>query len=105
MPDASYDIGPALTRRILDRLGRESGHVQVIEREWDFGGGCTTCSSPESGFQVLVDGDQVWPSAEYLDRFGGVVFADSDGHATSSKLTVYGQFDNWLQGKPFSYDD
>ncbi len=105
LADTSYDIGRTLTRRILDRLGLDDGHVQVLEQSWDFGGGCTTCSYPESGFQVLVNGEQVWPSKEYLDQHGGVYFADTEGYVEGRKLTVYGMFDKWLNGEALVYDE
>ena len=97
----THRINGALRKRVLDRLGLTEGDVDIREEAWDFGGGCTTCSNPEDGFSVHVNGELVWPSDEYLDTFGGVHFADTDGYVTGRTLTSYGQFDRWLSNQPW----
>lgn len=108
MTEVTHRINGALKKRVLNRLGRTQGDVDIREEEWDFGGGCTTCSFPEDGFSVYVDGEQVWPSDELLNFQGGVHFADTEGYVNGRTLTSYGQFDRWLRGEDFrdeEYDD
>jgi len=100
MTRVDYKIDGALKARVLAKLGRTEGHVEINHESWDFGF-CSTCSYPESGFSVKVDGEVVWPAPEYLDEFGGINFADDQGYVRGSSLTVYGQFDAWLSGRPW----
>lgn len=97
-------INGTLKRRVLARLNRTNGNVEIREESWDFGM-CDTCSYPEIGFSVYVDGQQVWPSDDYLREFGGYIYADDQGYVTGRTLTTYGQFDNWLNARPFDGED
>lgn len=99
-----YNVDDSLRRRVLARLGRDEGNVEVREERWDFGF-CDTCSWPEEGFSIYVDGELVWPSDEYLREFGGYIYADDQGSLDGSRLSSFGQFDNWLNSRPWDVDD
>lgn len=90
-------IDADLSQRVLDRLGLESGEVEVRSEEWDLGF-CDTCSHLERGFSVYVDGQQVWPSKDYLRNFGGYIYADGEGVVEGETLSVFGYFFEWLEG-------
>lgn len=98
MEMVQHRIDGALRQRVLERVGFGTS-VDIREEQWDLGF-CDTCSSPDSGFSVHVDGVQVWPDPEYLEYFGGVVFADREGGVDGGALSSWGQFDNWLNGVP-----
>lgn len=104
MARVDYKINGTLKARILARLGRTEGVVSINEEHWD-DGFCETCSFPESGFSVLVDGEIVWPSREYLDEFGGRYDADRDGYVSGKKLSSFGQFDAWLNSRPWEDEE
>lgn len=94
-------IDGMLKQRILNRLGREAGRVEIQEEEeWDLGF-CDTCSYPETGFAVYVDGELEWPRAESLEAQGGRAYGDSCGHIDPSSgelvLSDYALFDAWLR--------
>ena len=94
-----------LADRVRARVGaEESAFVEIREEEWDLGY-CDTCSYPEEGFSVYVDGKQVWPDEEYLSVFGGVAFADADGiveeDCGNRSLNFFDNlsiFNEWLKG-------
>jgi len=95
-----------LEDRIRRRIARDNATISIIEEEWNSGfGSCDTCSWPESGFAVYADDELVWPSKEYLETFGGYIYADDKGYFTSGVLSVYGQFDQWLNGEDWDDDE
>lgn len=96
----THTINGNLRKMVLARLGLTEGVVTVQEEKWDFGF-CDTCSWPESGFSVQVDGNLVWPSKEYLNHFGGYIYADNEGRVEGKTLTSYGHFNAWLHGETF----
>lgn len=104
MTRIDYKINGTLKRRILARLGRKTGKVTINEEQWD-DGFCETCSYPEDGFSVHVDGETVWPSSDYLEEFGGRYDADRDGFITGRTLSTFGQFDAWLNERPWDDEE
>lgn len=92
-----------LKKRVLRRVGKTTGEVDVREERWDFGY-CDTCSYPEEGFSVYVDGRQVWPSDEYLAGQGGYIYADDQGVVSGRSLSSWGYFHDWLEGRT-NFDD
>lgn len=97
-------IDDFMAKKVLDRLGRVSGDVTVNEEEWDLGM-CDTCSSPEDGFAVYVDGKLVWPNDEVLSAQGGYIYADDSGYIKDGQLSTYGYFFDWLDGKSLEDED
>ena len=89
----------ALKQRILKRVGKTEGVVKIEQAEWDFGF-CDTCSWPEEGLAVHVDGEQVWPNPDVLARIGGNRIGDADAHYSGGvvQVTQYSLFYDWLLG-------
>lgn len=96
----THVIDGNLRNMVLTRMGLTEGTVTIQEEEWDLGM-CDTCSYPESGFSVKVNDNLVWPSDEYLQHFGGYIYADREGDITGNELTSYGHFNAWLHGETF----
>lgn len=95
--EKTVEVDEAFTQRVLQRLGRTEGKVQVRSEEWDLGF-CDTCSHLERGFSVYVDDKQVWPNDDYLSNFGGYIYADEQGAVEGNTLTTFGYFFEWLDG-------
>lgn len=89
----------ALKQRILKRIGKTEGVVQIEQAEWDFGF-CDTCSWPEEGLAVHVNGEQVWPNPDVLARIGGNRIGDADAHYSDGavRVTQFSLFYDWLLG-------
>lgn len=103
--EVTVRIDGKLKKRVLHRVGKSSGDVDVREERWDFGF-CDTCSYPKEGFSVYVDGHQVWPSDEYLAGRGGYIYADDQGIVSGRMLSSWGCFHEWLEGRiSFDYED
>jgi len=64
-----------------------------------------TCDWPVDGFSVHVNGEQVWPSEDYLSQFGGISSLDEEGYVKGSRLSAFGQFDRWLNNEPWADDE
>ncbi|GAA1639407.1 hypothetical protein GCM10009700_27930 [Brevibacterium sanguinis] len=86
--------------KVLERIGRDEGRVEFVMEEWDFGF-CDTCSWPESGLAVKVDGETVYPSDEVLAAFGGNSIGDDEAEVKSGEVIAsqYSRFFDWLDGK------
>lgn len=83
-------VNDVFRRRVLERARRE-GEVTVSMESWNPGFGlCDTCSWPETGFIVSVDGEQVYPP-------GGE--PDTEGYTENGNLIVWGDFMDWLDGR------
>ena len=93
---SEYSIDEALNDRIRKRIGRDSAVVDIREESWNEGM-CETCDWPTSGFAVYADNKLVWPSEDYLENFGGYIYADESGEVYGNNLSTYGEFDRWLQ--------
>ena len=89
----------ALKQRILMRVGKTEGLVQIEQAEWNLGF-CDTCSWPEDGLAVYVDGEQVWPNSDVLARIGGNRIGDVDASYGDGVVRVsqYSLFYDWLLG-------
>lgn len=89
----------ALRRRILKRVGKTEGTVRIEQAEWNFGY-CDTCSWPEEGLAVHVDGEQVWPNPDVLARLGGNRIGDDAAYYGDGvvQVTQYSLFYDWLLG-------
>ena len=89
----------ALRQRILKRVGKTAGAVKIEQAEWDFGY-CDTCSWPEQGLAVHVDGEQVWPNPGVLARLGGNQIGDDAAYYSDGvvQVTQYSLFYDWLLG-------
>ena len=89
----------ALRQRILKRVGKTAGAVRIEQAEWDFGY-CETCSWPEEGLAVHVDGEQVWPNTDVLARLGGNQIGDDAAYYGDGvvQVTQYSLFYDWLLG-------
>lgn len=98
---SEYEVDAALERRILERLGLTTGRVEIREEHTNLGF-CETCDYPVDGFSVYVDGNLVWPSRGYLSKFGGYSALDDQGVVRGGKLSVFGQFNNWLNNRPWA---
>ena len=97
MDSQTVAIDDTLSRRILNRLGLQSGTVTVTEESWNMGL-CDTCSWPQEGFAVHVNGELVYPNDETLNSFGGYTHADAAGYVNGNQLTSWGAFFHWLDG-------
>lgn len=90
-----------LRGKVLKRIGSTTGHVEFVMEEWD-PGFCDTCTWPESGLAVKVDGHVVYPNDEVLAAFGGCVYGDEDVEVVGGKITElsqYAHFFDWLDSK------
>lgn len=89
----------ALKQRILERVGKTEGTVRIEQAEWDFGY-CETCSWPEEGLAVHVDGEQVWPNPDVIALLGGNSIGDDAAHYGDGvvEVTQYSLFYDWLLG-------
>lgn len=104
MSESTYSIDDALRDRVRKRIGRDNATIEIREEYYN-AGFCETCSYPEYGFSVHADGEQVWPSEDYLREFGGVPYADLDGNVSGKRLSSFGQFDAWLNFRDWDDGD
>lgn len=87
--------------KVLERIGSTTGRVEFVMEEWDFGY-CDTCSWPETGLAVKVNGHVVYPNDEVLAAFGGCVYGDDGVEVSGGRITErsqYAHFFDWLDGK------
>lgn len=83
-----------LANRVLARVGKSEGRVEIVEHHWD-SGYCITCSYEETDFLVRVDGEEVYRTRDYmLDTIVKGEYIEPQ--ATS--LTSFGVFNEWLNG-------
>lgn len=77
-----------LAGRVLERVGVSDAAavVEIVEAHWD-SGFCSTCSSPEQDFHVLVNGEEAYKTPSYEARGEALTW-----------LTTYNHFNNWLNG-------
>ena len=97
--DTILKADDALNQRILMRVGKTGGVVQIEQAEWNLGF-CDTCSWPEDGLAVYVDREQVWPNPDVLARIGGNQIGDADASYGDGVVRVsqYSLFYDWLLG-------
>ena len=91
-----YNVDEKLNARVRERIGSEDATISISQESWN-DGFCETCDWPTTGFAVYADGVQVWPSEDYLNNFGGYIYADESGEVHGDKLSTYGEFDRWLK--------
>ena len=93
----------SLEGKVLERLGRTTGHVEFHNETENLGWGtCDTCDYEFEAFSVTVDGVTVWPDEEVSGALGGVVGVDDEGvydeYAQTVTAPSQGDFFLWLSG-------